>query len=337
MNQVNKMTNSYENSEEIKTRDIVSQPLLSKKQVIKFLLIPGYRAKEISYTEYELGKIKSKRKIFRRFLNFLTILGVIILLFVFITAIFAPWLSIYSFNDLISGGATNWWGEPSPSHPLGQTKNGWDIYGRILYGGRTSLIAAAEAVLIAATIGVLVGITTGYYGGWVDRIIMWVLDLMTLFPTLIIVIIVVFIFGSSLEIIVFTFALFSFPYYARNARGVTLQIKNEVFIEAGKVSGCSDYKIMIKYIFPNVISPILIIITFDIAGTIMWLSTIAYLGFFDPTAVNWGNDVAFAAPLLFQYPWASFWPGLMIFLGVLGFMLFGDGLRDAVNPKLNNE
>ncbi|HMF31531.1 MAG TPA: ABC transporter permease, partial [Candidatus Lokiarchaeia archaeon] len=131
-----------------------------------------------------------------------------------------------------------------------------------------------------------------------------------------------------------TFGILGIPGYARLVRGSVLQAKEFAYVEAAKVSGASNWRIMFRHLLPNCISPVIIAFTFDIGGMILSLAGLAFIGVYDPTLVAWGNDVAVGEIYLYQAPWAALWPGFMIAITVLGFMLVGDGLRDALDPKL---
>jgi peptide/nickel transport system permease protein len=165
---------------------------------------------------------------------------------------------------------------------------------------------------------------------------MRICDIFLAFPGLVLALVFIAIFGRHIEYVMLAYGILGVPYYARLIRGNVLQARSLPYVDAAKVAGASHTRIMFRHILPNVIQPIIISFTFDIGGMILGLAGLAYLGFSDPTLVEWGNDINTARELLVTSPWASLWPGFMILLTVLGFMLVGDGLRDALDPRLRN-
>ncbi|MCJ7651026.1 MAG: ABC transporter permease [Candidatus Lokiarchaeota archaeon] len=302
---------------------------------IKFLLIPGSRIDELTYQEIEYEKLRSKRKFIRRFKSFLTILGIILIFTIVSFAVLAPWISPGTFDEA-NGIFYNEWGPPSPVNPLGQTKFGRDVLTRLIWGARSSLTIALPAITFSVFFGVIIGVISAYYGGWVDSIIMRIMDVFLAFPGLILAMVFIAIWGQEIQYIMLAWGILGIPYYSRLIRGNVLQARRLPYIEAAKVSGAGDGRIMFKHILPNVIQPIIISFTFDIGGIILSLAGLAFLGFSDPRMIEWGNDISIARAFLYNAPWASMWPGFIILLTVLGFMLVGDGLRDALDPKLKN-
>jgi ABC-type dipeptide/oligopeptide/nickel transport system permease subunit len=302
---------------------------------IKFLFLPGYKIEELAKRESEFERTRSQRKFIKRFKSVLTLIGIVILFSIITLAVFPHWISNYAFEEakaVLSGS----WTAPSPDHPLGKTEMGRDVLARLIFGARTSLTVALPAIGIAVSGGVIFGIIAAYYGGWVDSIIMRGFDIMMAFPGLILAIVVVAIYGRHIEYILMIFGFLGIPGYARLIRGNVLQAKELPYVEAARVSGASNWRIMFKHILPNVIQPIIIRVTFNVGGMILALAGLSYLGFGDPNLIEWGNDINFARNQLYLAPWASLWPGFMILITVLGFMLVEDGLRDALDPRLRN-
>ncbi len=302
---------------------------------IKFLLIPGSRSEELTLKEIEYEKTRSKRKFIRRLKSTLTFLGIAIIFIIITFAIFAPWISVYSF-DVINGVHENSFDPPSPAHPLGLTQLGRDILGRMIWGARASLLIALPSISLSVVLGVVFGMLAGFYGGWIDSIIMRICDIFLAFPGLILIMIIISIWGQRMEYIMLAYGLLGVPYYSRLIRGSVLQARELPYIQAAKVSGAGNMRIMFRHILPNTIQPILISFTFDIGGIILGLAGLGFLGFSDPKLVEWGNDISRARERLYVAPWATFWPGIMILFSVLGFMLVGDGLRDALDPRLKS-
>jgi peptide/nickel transport system permease protein len=302
---------------------------------IKFLLVPGSRVEELTQREIEYERVRSKRKFIRRFKSFLTITGIVLIFVIASFAVLAPWISPGTFVEA-NGIYFNQWGPPSEINPLGQTSFGRDVLTRLIWGARSSLTIALPAISLSVIFGVMIGIISAYYGGWVDSIIMRIMDIFLAFPGLILAMVFIAIWGQEIQFIMLAWGILGIPYYSRLIRGNVLQARKLPYIEAARVSGAGSWRIMFKHIMPNVIQPIIISFTFDIGGIILSLAGLAFLGFSDPRMIEWGNDIAEARGQLYNAPWASLWPGFIILLTVLGFMLVGDGLRDALDPKLKN-
>ena len=302
---------------------------------IKFLLIPASRLDDLTSREREYEMKISKRKFIRRLKSTLTILGIAIIFFIVTLAVFAPWFSLYSFEHL-AGVHTGMWDPPSPEHPLGQTTLGRDILGRIIYGARASLTIALPAISFSLVFGVIFGVIAGFYGGWSESIIMRIMDVFLAFPGLILAMVFIAIWGQHIEYIMLAYGIIGIPYYSRLIRGSVIQARELPYVQAAKVAGASKWRIMFKHILPNCIQPVIISFTFDIGGIILSLAGLSFLGFSDPQLIEWGNDIADARMHLYDAPWGAMWPGIMILITVLGFMLFGDGLRDALDPRLRN-
>ncbi|MFW9945551.1 MAG: ABC transporter permease [Candidatus Odinarchaeota archaeon] len=302
---------------------------------IKFLVIPASRLEELTIRERDYEKTISKRKFLRRLKSLLTITGVILVLYVITLAVFGSWISPYTFEqaDAVYGV---YWTAPSPLHPLGTTYMGRDVYARMIYGARASLTMALPAIGVSLGGGIVLGVISAYQGGWMDTIIMRIFDIMLAFPALIFAIVWVSIFGRQLNNIIMAYGILGIPYYARLIRGNVLQAKELPYVQAAKVAGAKNWRIMFKHILPNTIQPIIISFTLDIGGVILSFAGLAFLGYSDPDLIEWGRDISLARGHILMAPWASLWPGVMIIITVLGFMLLGDGLRDALDPRLKN-
>jgi len=321
--------------EERKEESITKSTLSWILHNLKFLLIPGYRLEELSIREFEYEKTISKRKFIRRLKSPLTILGILIVFTISTFAVFPEWLSQYTFEQA-NGVFYGAWEGPSPGHPLGTTDFGRDILARLIYGARASLTIALPSIAFSVVIGVIFGVISGYYGGWVDSLIMRIMDIFLAFPGLILALVFVAIWGPRMEYIMLAFGVLGVPYYSRLIRGVVLQARELPYIEAARTSGSGNWRIMFKHILPNTIQPIIISLTFNIGGIILSLAGLAFLGYSDIRLIEWGNDINDARLHLYDAPWAALWPGFMILIAVLGFMLVGDGLRDALDPRLKN-
>ena len=302
---------------------------------IKFLFIPGYVSEELEHRTFEYEKKISKRKFILRLKSPLTILGIGIIFLIVTLAVFAPWISLYTFEELTTYplGA---WKPPSPAHPLGQTENGRDVLGRMIWGSRSSLTIALPALFMALVLGTIVGVVAAYYGGWIDSVLMRIMDIFLAFPGLVLILVFIAILGPRMEYFILAYGILGIAGYSRLIRGSVLQARELPYIKAARVVGAKKWRIMFRHILPNCIQPIIISFTFDIGGIILSLAGLSFLGFGDATLIEWGNDISKGGDHLYSAPWAAIWPGVMILATVLGFMLLGDGLRDALDPRLKN-
>ncbi len=302
---------------------------------IKFLLIPGSRLEALSRREFEYEKTISKRKFIRRLKSVLTILGIVIIFMIITFAVHGAWIAPYTKVDA-NGVWVGSWDPPSDLHPLGQTKFGRDILSRIIYGAYSSLTIAFPAISFSVILGVIFGVISGYYSGWIDSIIMRITDVFLAFPGLILALVFIAIWGQKMEYIMLAFGILGVPYYARLIRGSVLQARELPYVEAARVSGSGNWRLMFRHVLPNCIQPIIISFSFDIGGIILSLAGLSFLGYSDITLIEWGNDISTARLHLYDAPWTAVWPGIMILITVLGFMLVGDGLRDALDPRMKN-
>jgi len=306
-----------------------------------FIFIPGSRIEELSVKEGKYEKTISRRKFIRRFKSFLTIVGIILVFLVVTLAVFPHWLAPYTYAEA-NGVFPFSFQPPSPEHLLGTTKFGRDVLSRLIFGARTSLTVALPSIGLSVILGVIVGIIAGYYGGWVDSVIMRIVDVLLAFPGIILALVFISVFTEvfdtevKIDYVMLAYGILGIPFYARLIRGNVLQAKELPYIEAAKVAGASNWRIMFRHILPNVIQPIIISVTFNIGGIILSLAGLSFLGFSDPTMMDWGNEINSTRERLYDAPWASLFPGLFILITVLGFMLLGDGLRDALDPRLKN-
>lgn len=270
------------------------------------------------------------RKFFR---NRLALLGFVLLTIIFLSAIFASHLSPHSptQQNLMHRLAP-----PSSEHWLGTDEYGRDVLSRLLYGARVSLWVGFCAVAGALLIGTVVGSLAGYYGGWIDNILMRTVDMFNAFPSIFLLITIVTLLEPSLTNMVFVFILLGWTGTARLVRGEFLRLKEEEFIWAAKSIGMSDTRIMFIHMLPNAAGPIIVAATLGVGGVILAESGLSFLGLgIQPPLPSWGNMLQGAQSLSIMVlaPWYPLFPGLMILLTVLSFNFIGDGLRDALDPK----
>ncbi|MHA1729880.1 MAG: ABC transporter permease [Promethearchaeota archaeon] len=302
---------------------------------LKFFIIPFWRDPQFSEREYEIGKIKSKRKFFTLFLTPLTITGVLLVLFIGIIAVFPQWLINLTLNEATS--STGWFvpfDDPNSVNLLGTTKFGYDIVARLVWGARTALTMGLQSNIISITGGVTVGLISAYFGGLTDSLIMRGLDVIRAFPNFILALLFISLMGQKMEYILMAYGIIGIPGYARFIRALVFQVKTNVYVEAAKTSGASNFKIMFKHILPNAMSPLIVVFFGAIGGSILGMASLAYIGLGDAKISDWGTDINWGRSRLYTKPWISLWPGFFIAITVLGFMLIGDGLRDALDPRL---
>ena len=266
--------------------------------------------------------------------NKLAILGLIIFSLLALGAIFAPYLTPYDMSDT---DPINRYAEPSSEHPLGGDSVGRDVLARLLYGGRVSLTVGVVAVGLQIIIGVTLGGIGGYYGRWVDTSIMRMADVFMSFPFLPLAITMVAIMGPSVYNIMLVIAIIGWPSIARIVRAEILSLKEKEFMEAARAVGISDKNQIIKHLLPNTMAPVIVAGTLGIAGAIILEAALSYLGMgVEMPTPTWGNMINAARD---QYTVRNRWwlwipPGICIFLAVMSLNLIGDGLRDALDPRL---
>jgi len=268
----------------------------------------------------------------RLFRNKLAIIGMALLGFFVFCAIFAPWIAPY---DPIAQDITRRREPPSREHPFGLDEVGRDLLSRVIYGARVSLYVGVASVSLAIVAGTLIGAISGYAGGWIDNIIMRIMDIMLAFPSLLLAIAIVAIMGPGLLNMLYAIAFVSIPAYARLVRASILAAKEMDYVLAAKAVGCSSSRILFRHIMPNCLTPIIVQGTLGIATAILDAAGLSFLGLgAQPPTPEWGAMLGQGRGSVFTAPHVVIFPGLAIMLTVLGFNLLGDGLRDALDPRL---
>ncbi len=265
------------------------------------------------------------------------LVGAAIVLLLILTAIFADVLAPASPT---AADQSQTFQRPSWNHPLGTDQLGRDMLSRIIYGSRLSFAVGVSSVLLALFVGVPFGMVAGYYGGRIDSVIMRVMDLILAFPIYLLAIILMVIFTPTAGLIgtmkvTGAIAIVRIPIYARLVRGSVLSIKEKEYVEACRALGVRDYSIVFRHVLPNCLAPIIVTTTLGIATSIIVEATLSFLGLgTQPPTPSWGWDLKANIAFIQANAWLSLFPGLAIFVTVLGFNLFGDGLRDALDPRL---
>jgi peptide/nickel transport system permease protein len=263
--------------------------------------------------------------------------GLVIVATLVLVAIFADVLAP---DSPIASDQTQTFAPPSADHPLGTDQLGRDMLSRVIHGARVSLAVGVSSVVLALFLGVPLGMIAGYYGGRLDSLIMRVMDLVLAFPIYLLAIILMIMFTPTAGPIgtikvVGAIAIVRIPIYARLVRGSVLSIKEKEYIEACRALGVRDPSIFVRHVLPNCLAPIIVTTTLGIATSIIVEATLSFLGLgTQPPTPSWGWDLKANVAFIQANPWLSLFPGLAIFVTVLGFNLFGDGLRDALDPRL---
>nr|WP_235973644.1 nickel transporter permease [Peribacillus faecalis] len=257
--------------------------------------------------------------------------GAFIIIVFILLAILAPMIAPYdptkmSPADKLQG--------PSAEHWLGTDDKGRDILSRLLFGARISLTVGILSTLLGAAVGIGLGLVSGYYGRWIDSLIMRICDILLAFPGILLALAIVAILGASTTNVIIAVAFFAVPTFARIVRGSVLSVKKLEYIDAIRALGANDFRIIFRHILPNILSPIIVQATLYIASAIITASALSFLGMgTKPPTPEWGTMLSDGRSYIRQAPHITFFPGMVIFLVVIGFNLFGDGLRDALDPK----
>ncbi len=265
--------------------------------------------------------------------NKLAVLGLIIFIAIITICIFAPFFTKY--NPILNMNLKDKLLPPgSPGHFLGTDDYGRDIWSRLIFGGRTSLLTGISVALLSAFIGVAIGCISGYFGGIIDGFSMRITDIMLSFPFLIIAIAIMAALGANQRNIVITLAIVSWPGFARLTRGQVLMIKKQEYVESAKVAGLKDLRIMINHVLPNCWGPIIVQLTLTVGSAILSAASLNFLGLgIDATIPDWGVMLNQGRDYLQSASYLTTIPGVAISLSVLSINWIGDGLRDAFDPK----
>jgi glutathione transport system permease protein len=247
-------------------------------------------------------------------------------------AVFAPFVAPYDmaapdYNAVLEG--------PSAAHWAGTDAYGRDIFSRIIWGSRISLAVGFLSVTLGALGGVTLGIVSGYFGGWVDSVIMRFCDLLLAFPGILLAIAVIAVLGPGITNVIYAVAIFSIPVFARLARGTTLQLKRTVYVDASRAIGVGPWTIMLRHILPGTLPNVIVYFSMRIGTSILTAAALSFIGLgAQPPSPEWGAMLADGRTYMGVADHLTLFPGIAIFMTVLAFNLFGDGLRDALDPKL---
>tara|TARA_R110000744_G_scaffold63757_4_gene131038 strand:+ start:380 stop:1264 length:885 start_codon:yes stop_codon:yes gene_type:complete len=278
---------------------------------------------------------KQLAEFWRRFLKQkVALVALAFLVLLIAAAVLAPWVAPYDpsapdYMNVLQG--------PSATHWAGTDTYGRDIFSRIIWGARISLTVGFLSVTLGALGGVGLGIVAGYYGRWIDSAVMRLCDLLLAFPGILLAIAVIAILGPGITNVIYAVAIFSIPVFARLARGTTLQLKRAVYVDAARAVGVGDGTIMLRHILPGTLPNVIVYFSMRIGTSILTAAALSFIGLgAQPPSPEWGAMLADGRTYMGVADHLTLFPGLAIFLTVLGFNLLGDGLRDALDPKLRN-
>jgi ABC-type dipeptide/oligopeptide/nickel transport system permease subunit len=282
------------------------------------------------------------RRFFRRKIG---IAGLTLVALMVVVALFAPLIAPYSpFEDFIGEPEAIRWAPPcvnllgceGQQHLFGLDGNVRDLFSRVIHGARVSLPLGFTTVLVAIIIGAVIGAVAGFVGGWIDNVLMRIMDVVLGFPALILAIAIVFVLGPGIRNTLLAIAIVTLPQYARVMRASVLSIKEVDYVAASRALGASPMRILVTRVVPNALTPLVVLGTLGIAGAILEAAALGFLGLgAQPPTPEWGRMLADETQRVFTAPHLMIFPGLAIMITVLGFNMLGDGLRDALDPALN--
>ncbi len=264
--------------------------------------------------------------------NRMAVAGLVVILILFAIALLAPFLSSHSPTQYDLDAILL---PPSSGHFLGTDEEGRDVLARMIYGTRISLSVGFISVGLYVLIGIVLGALAGYFGGWVDMVISRAIEIMICFPTFFLILVVLAFIGPSLYNIMAVIGLTSWPGIARLVRGEFLRLRNQEFVLAARVSGASNARLIFRHLLPNSLAPVLVSATFGIASAVLVESSLSFLGFgVQPPTPSWGEILSQSRDFMDIAWWLALFPGFAIFLSITAYNLVGEGLRDAVDPRM---
>lgn len=289
---------------------------------------------EILTNEELLKKEQKANSFWKKFSrNKSAVIGLVIVCLMLLLALLAPILTSYGFNEM---EFTKKLLSPFTSgHLFGTDELGRDVLTRLMYGARTSILIAAGSSVVGCLLGMIIGIFAGYFGGAADSVLMRIVDGLFAFPSILLSIVLVTVMGNGALNVILALGISSVPKFARVVRGQFTVLKNEEYCNAARVLGASHFRLAVRHILPNAVSPIIVYFTLNIASAILSEAGLSFLGLgiVAPTP-SWGNMLRAGNTFLYNKPHLAVIPGIFIFLAVLGFNLAGDGVRDALDPKM---
>ncbi len=277
----------------------------------------------------DIGVFKSILNMLR--VNRAALLGLIVIVLIALMALAAPLITRYDPNEIDLASMNE---PPSAEHWFGTDDLGQDVFTRVVYGGRISLMIGFVPSVISLVLGTLLGLMAGYMGKRVDAVIMRLADVVLAYPSLLLAMVVMYTLGASIMNMFIALSVINWAGTARVVRAQTLSLKEKEFVEAARSMGVSRWMIVLRHILPNCVPNLIVLFTLDIPGAIMWESSMSFLGVGDPNAASWGLMVSQGKGYAYMCPWLILAPGLAILITVMAFNFLGDGLRDAIDPYM---
>ena len=266
--------------------------------------------------------------------NKFAVTGLVIIVIVILVAAFAPLIAPYAYD---AQDLSNSYCKPCAEHLLGTDKFGRDLFSRLLWGSRNSLTMGLGCVCLGALCGITIGAIAGYFGGAVDNVIMRIMDVFACVPMLLMCVVIAAILGPSIRNAIIAISISTTPSYARLMRANILTVRDKEFIEAARAINCGNARIILKHIIPNAIAPLIVSITMNIGNSIISGATLSFIGLgAQPPLAEWGAMLADGRNFMRDHMELVLYPGICIMITVLAFNLLGDGLRDALDPRLKN-
>lgn len=283
----------------------------------------GFQCKQTPRWRSILGRVLRSKN---------AMIGLVVIVLLVLIAIFAPLISPF---DPIAQDPLRTLYSPGSPYFFGTDQFGRDVFSRVLWGSRISLRIGLISVGIALVIGVAVGLVSGYYGGWIDSVLMRIIDIMLAFPGILLALAIVSVLGPSVTNLMVAVGISAIPEYARLTRGSVLSAREELYVDAARVVGAPNRLILWRHLLPNVITPIIVAATLGVGSAILVAAALSFLGLgSQPPTPEWGRMLSDGRAFLQDQWWISTFPGLAIMLTVLATNMFGDGLRDALDPRL---
>jgi peptide/nickel transport system permease protein len=261
------------------------------------------------------------------------VVGLALVLFFLILSLLAPLMTPFRPLNLVANQLL----PPSTEHPMGTDDLGRDIFTQFLYGGRVSYFVGFVAAFISTTLGIVIGAVSGYWGGKIDDILQRITEMFSIIPRYFLAMVTVAILGNSILNVTIVIGVLSWPRTTRLTRAEFSSLKTRAFVDAAKMTGAGAGSIIFSEILPNALPPIIVQTILTVSSTILLEATLSFLGLGDPNLISWGLMIQNAQSFLRKAPWMALFPGLGIFLCVLGLNLMGDGLNQALNPRLRRE
>jgi ABC-type dipeptide/oligopeptide/nickel transport system permease subunit len=259
-------------------------------------------------------------------------LAVLILAVMWLSAIFAPWVAPYYWRDVFSGPRLH---EPDAYYWFGTDDVGRDVFSRIVWAGRLSLTISFAATVLGITLGSVAGVVSGYYMGWFDLIWQRLVDAMQALPGLVLLMVVVQVLGTGLPVVALALAVLTVPGSSRIIRATVISIRENPYIEAARVLGAGNGRVMLRHVLPNAFPPVLILAALSLGGNLLLQASLSFLGLVSSEYPDWGSMLnAGARRFMESAPWLAIFPGLAIMLTVFAYNMLGDTLRDVLDPRL---